>query len=44
MFEIAKKELKVKTNDFYVMDASIALDKIIEHKKLYDLILIDVYG
>jgi spermidine synthase len=26
------------------MDASIALDKIIEHKKLYDLILIDVYG
>ena len=43
MIEIAKKELKVKTNDFYIMDALIALDKIIEHKKLYDLVLIDVY-
>lgn len=43
MFEIAKKELKVKTNIFYIMDASNALDKIIEQWKIYDLVLIDVY-
>jgi 23S rRNA G2069 N7-methylase RlmK/C1962 C5-methylase RlmI len=43
MFEIAKNELKVKTNNFYIMDAIDALDKIIEQEKKYDLILIDVY-
>lgn len=44
MFEIAKNELKVKTNNFYIMDAIDALDKIIEQEKKYDLVLIDVYG
>ncbi len=43
MFEIAKNELNVKTNNFYIMDAIDALDKIIEQDKKYDLILIDVY-
>lgn len=44
MFEIAKNELKVKTNNFYIMDALNAIDKIIEQGKTYDLVLIDVYG
>lgn len=43
MFEIAKNELKVKTINFYIMDAIDALDKIIEQEKKYDLILVDVY-
>ncbi|MFK7780309.1 MAG: methyltransferase domain-containing protein [Candidatus Gracilibacteria bacterium] len=44
MIEIAKKEFKVKTNNFYISDALKAIEKIIKQKKLYDLILIDVYG
>lgn len=43
MFEIAKNELKVETNTFYIMDALDAIDKIIEQGRTYDLVLIDVY-
>jgi 23S rRNA G2069 N7-methylase RlmK/C1962 C5-methylase RlmI len=43
MIEIAKNELKVKTNDIYKLDASEALKIIIEEEKKYDLVLIDVY-
>ncbi|MDD2870978.1 MAG: methyltransferase [Candidatus Gracilibacteria bacterium] len=44
MIEIAKKELKVKTNDIYIMDAEQAIDKITKKGNKYDLVLIDVYG
>lgn len=44
MIEIAKKELKVKTNDIYIMDAEQAIDKITKKWNKYDLVLIDVYG
>ena len=43
MIDIAKKELKVETRDFYIMDAIKALEKLISKKKNYDLVLIDVY-
>lgn len=43
MIEIAKNELKVKTNDFYLDDAKDAIKKIYKDNKKYDLILIDVY-
>ncbi len=43
MIQIAKKELKVKTNDFYIMDSQKAIKQIIENKNKYELILIDVY-
>lgn len=43
MVEIAKKEFKVKTNDFYISDAIEAINKLIKENKKYDLILIDVY-
>lgn len=43
MIDIAKNEFKVKTNDFYIDDAIIALEKIKIEKRKYDLILIDVY-
>jgi len=44
MIDIAKKELNVKTNDFYIMDSQTAIDKITVQKITYDLILIDIYG
>lgn len=44
MFEIAKNELKVKTNDFYVLDAFEAIKKINQENKSYDLVLIDIYN
>ena len=43
MIEISKKEMLVKTNDIYISETDIALEKIIEKKDKYDLILIDVY-
>jgi len=43
MLDIAKKELKVKTRDFYITDAKIALEKLIKKQKQFDLVLIDVY-
>jgi 23S rRNA G2069 N7-methylase RlmK/C1962 C5-methylase RlmI len=43
MFKIAKEEFKVKTNDFIVMDAKEAINKLVLEDKKYDLILIDVY-
>jgi spermidine synthase len=43
MFKIAKKELNIKTNDFLIMEWSIAIKKLINDDKKYDLILIDVY-
>jgi 23S rRNA G2069 N7-methylase RlmK/C1962 C5-methylase RlmI len=44
MIDIAKNELKVKTNDFYITDSLEALKIITKKKRKYDLILIDVYG
>lgn len=44
MIEIAKKELHIKTNDFYIMDAHEAIKRIIKEDRKYDLVLIDVYG
>ena len=43
MFKIAKNELNIKTNDFLVMEWNIAIKKLINESKIYDLILIDVY-
>ena len=43
MVDIAKKELLVETNDIYISDANIAIEKLIIKKEKYDLILIDVY-
>lgn len=43
MIEIAKKELKIKTNNFYISDWLPAINTIIEKNKKFDLILIDVY-
>ena len=43
MVDIAKNELKVKTNDFYILDAKNTINILKEKKKKYDLILIDVY-
>lgn len=43
MFKIAKKELKVKTNDFLIMEWNIAIKKLMCEEKEYDLILIDAY-
>ena len=43
MIEISKKEFWIKTNDIYILDASKALNQIINKKIKYDLILIDVY-
>lgn len=43
MIEIAKNELKVRTNDFYIIDALDALQELINKDKTYDLVLIDVY-
>lgn len=43
MAQIASKEFYVRTKDIYLDDANIALDKIIDDKKCYDLVLIDVY-
>ncbi|MDD3646809.1 MAG: methyltransferase domain-containing protein, partial [Candidatus Gracilibacteria bacterium] len=44
MIDIAKNELQVRTNDFYIMDALEAIKILIKKKKRYDLILVDVYG
>ncbi|MDD2907700.1 MAG: methyltransferase domain-containing protein [Candidatus Gracilibacteria bacterium] len=44
MIEIAKKEYNIKADDFYIIDANIALEKIISEGKKFDSILIDVYG
>lgn len=43
MFDIAKKEMKVKTNNFILDKNNIALDSLIKNQKKYDLIFIDVY-
>jgi hypothetical protein len=43
MVKIAKKEFNTKTKDIYIEDANVALDKIIDNKKQYELVLIDVY-
>jgi len=43
MIEIAKNELKIKTNDLYISDALEKLDSLINENKNYDLVLIDAY-
>lgn len=43
MFEIAQKELWIQTQDFYIKDAIVALDEVIKEKKMFDLVLVDVY-
>jgi hypothetical protein len=43
MFQIAKKELKVKTNDLFLDKDDQLLKKLINEDIKYDLILIDVY-
>lgn len=43
MFEIAKKELFVKTNDFLVIDAFEGIKNLASKWEKYDLILIDIY-
>jgi 23S rRNA G2069 N7-methylase RlmK/C1962 C5-methylase RlmI len=44
MFEIAKKELFVKSDNFIVSDALIALKELVENNLKYDLVLLDIYG
>jgi len=43
MIDISKEIMKVKTKDFYKMDAKIALEKIAKKKLKYESILIDIY-
>ena len=43
MFEIAKKELNIKTNDLLLDENDKVLEKLIEKNIKYDLIFIDVY-
>lgn len=43
MINIAKNEMKVRTKNFFIMDALNALKIIIRKKNKYDLIFIDVY-
>jgi len=43
MFQIAKKELKIKTNDFLIMEWVEAINQLNNENKKFDLILIDVY-
>lgn len=43
MVDIAKNELKVKTNDIHIIDAYEGVEKLVKTRKKYDLILIDVY-
>ncbi len=44
MFEIAKKELFVKSDNFIVSDAFIALKELVKNNLKYDLVLLDIYG
>jgi hypothetical protein len=44
MFEIAKKELFVKSDNFIVSDGLLALKELVENNLKYDLVLLDIYG
>lgn len=44
MFEIARRELKVKSDDFLVIDALEWIKNLSKKWEKYDLILIDIYG
>ncbi|MDD5213013.1 MAG: methyltransferase domain-containing protein [Candidatus Gracilibacteria bacterium] len=44
MFEIAKKELFVKSDNFIVSDALLALKELVKNNLKYDLVLLDIYG
>ena len=43
MFQIAKKELDIKTNNLILMDWQEAIKELINKKETFDLILLDVY-
>lgn len=43
MIDISKKIMWVKTTDFYIKDAMIAIDEIIEKNLKFDSILVDIY-
>jgi len=43
MLDIAKQIMKIKTRDFYKIDAKLALEKIAKKKLKYESILVDIY-
>jgi len=43
MLEISKKEMLVKSDNLFCLDAKIAVSKLYRENKSFDLILIDCY-